>query len=97
MTGLMFKFLINFIITIYINENMFHCVKTQLSTLSLSSSLPVMILTDDFLLITPPFMCYYSSNQGKYSDAEVLFKQCLDKQKIAIGENHPDTLNSLNS
>ena len=35
--------------------------------------------------------------QGKYRDAEVLFKQCLDKQKVAIGENHPFTLDAMHS
>ena len=27
------------------------------------------------------------NKQGKYSDAEALYKQCLDKQKAAVGEN----------
>ena len=31
-------------------------------------------------------------HQGKHRDAEVLYKQCLDKRKIVLGENHPDTL-----
>ena len=26
--------------------------------------------------------------QRKYRDAEVLYKQCLDKQKVVKGENH---------
>ena len=36
-------------------------------------------------------------NQGKYRDAEVLFKQCLDKRKVVLGENHPDTLMTMNN
>ena len=36
-------------------------------------------------------------NQGKYSDAEVLYKQCLDKRKVVLGENHPSTLNTIHS
>ena len=35
------------------------------------------------------------SDQGKFSGAEVLFKQCLDKQKEVLGENHPTTLNTM--
>ena len=38
---------------------------------------------------------YY--HQGKHSDAEVLFKQCLDKKKEVFGENHPSTLGTMNS
>ena len=26
--------------------------------------------------------------KGKYNDAEVLHKQCLDKRKIVLGESH---------
>ena len=36
-------------------------------------------------------------NQGKYRDAEVLFKQCLGKQKIVLGESHPYTLGTMNN
>ena len=35
--------------------------------------------------------------QLKHRDAEVLFKQCLDKQKVVLGENHPDTLGTMNN
>ena len=27
-------------------------------------------------------------NQGKYSDAEAIFKQCLDMTMVVLGENH---------
>ena len=36
-------------------------------------------------------------SQGKYRDAEVLYKQCLDKKKEVLGENHPDTLMTMNN
>jgi len=35
------------------------------------------------------------SRQGKYRDAEVLFEQCLDKQKALLGESHPSTLMTM--
>ena len=34
-------------------------------------------------------------HQGKYSDAEVLYKQWLDKMKLVLGESHPDTLRTM--
>ena len=37
------------------------------------------------------------NHQGKYRDAEVLFKQCLDKRKEILGENHPSTLTTMNN
>ena len=30
--------------------------------------------------------------QGRYEEAEILYKQCLDKQRVLLGENHPNTL-----
>ena len=33
--------------------------------------------------------------QGKDIDAEVLCKQCFDKQKVVIGESHPSTLDTM--
>ena len=36
-------------------------------------------------------------HQGKHRDAEVLYKQCLDKMKEVLGENHPDTLSTMSS
>ena len=27
----------------------------------------------------------------------LLYKQCLDKKKVEVGENHPDTLDTMNS
>ena len=35
--------------------------------------------------------------QGKYIDAEILYKQCLDKRKEVLGENHPSTLGTMNN
>ena len=35
--------------------------------------------------------------QGRYSEAEVIYKQCLDKKKLALGENDPSTLNTMNN
>jgi len=34
-------------------------------------------------------------SQGKHSDAEVLYKQCLDKYKVVAGENHARTLSIM--
>ena len=36
-------------------------------------------------------------SQGNHRDAEVLFKQCLDKRKVVLGENHPDTTTTMNN
>jgi hypothetical protein len=38
----------------------------------------------------------HPQNQGQHRDAEILYKQCLDKQKSVLGENHPDTLTAMN-
>ena len=35
--------------------------------------------------------------QGKYDQAEPLYVHCLAKRKQKLGDNHPDTLNSMNS
>lgn len=35
---------------------------------------------------------YAYDNQGKYAETVVLYKQCLDKRTLVLGENHPDTL-----
>ena len=35
--------------------------------------------------------------QGKYSDAEDLYKQCLAKMKVALEEDHPDTLDTMSN
>jgi len=32
---------------------------------------------------------------GKYSEAEVLYNQCLDKMKIVRGKSHPNTLTTM--
>jgi hypothetical protein len=37
------------------------------------------------------------NNQGKYRDAEVLYKQCLDKMKEELGESHPTTLTTMHN
>jgi len=34
------------------------------------------------------------TTKGKLSEAEVIYKQCLDKQKVVLGESHPETLNT---
>ena len=36
-------------------------------------------------------------HQGKNRDAEVLLDQCLDKRKVVLGENYPDTTDTMNS
>ena len=36
-------------------------------------------------------------SQGKHRDAEVLFKQCLDKQMVILGESHPSTLRTMSN
>ena len=36
-------------------------------------------------------------SQGKYDEAEVLYKQCLDKSKVVLGEDHPETLITMNN
>ena len=36
-------------------------------------------------------------DQGKHRDAEVLYKQCFDQMKEVLGENHPDTLITMNN
>ena len=38
-----------------------------------------------------------NNHQGKYRDAEVLYKQCLAKQKEVLGENHADTLRTMSN
>ena len=35
------------------------------------------------------------NNQGKHREAEVLYKQCLDKRKVVLGDNHPETLGTM--
>lgn len=35
--------------------------------------------------------------QCKYVKAETLFKDCLEKQKLILGENNACTLNTMNS
>ena len=37
------------------------------------------------------------NQQGKYSEGEILLKRCLDKRKIVLGENHPDTLSTMSN
>jgi hypothetical protein len=36
-------------------------------------------------------------HQGQHSTAEVLLKQCFEKKKVVLGENHPDTLRTMNN
>jgi len=35
------------------------------------------------------------TSQGKYTDAEVLYKQCLEKRKKLHGESHHETLSTM--
>jgi tetratricopeptide (TPR) repeat protein len=35
--------------------------------------------------------------QGKYVEAESLYVECLEVRTAALGENHPDTLESMNN
>ena len=35
--------------------------------------------------------------EGKYMDAELLYIDCLEKMKSALGCNHPDTLQTMNN
>ena len=37
------------------------------------------------------------NNQGKYSKAEILYKQALELRKNLLGEDHPDIAESLNN
>jgi CHAT domain-containing protein/Tfp pilus assembly protein PilF len=37
------------------------------------------------------------SNQGRLIEAEALYKQCLAKRKIVLGESHPHTLSTMNN
>ena len=43
-------------------------------------------------------VCMISSiynEQCKYQEAELLYKECLEKQKLILGDNHPQTLNTV--
>eukprot|EP00957_Ditylum_brightwellii_P118419 9031994-Ditylum_brightwellii.AAC.1 len=35
--------------------------------------------------------------QGRYAEAEELFRQCLEATKSALGEAHPHTLATMNN
>jgi len=37
------------------------------------------------------------SAQGKYAEAEKLFKQCLEKQRLLFGYNNPDTSRTISN
>ena len=37
------------------------------------------------------------TQQGKHSRAEAICKQCLEKRKKVLGENHSDTLNTMHN
>ena len=39
----------------------------------------------------------YNELKGKYQEAELLYKECFEKRKSILGENHPDTLNTMNN
>ena len=53
--------------------------------------------SDPSTLTTMQSLANNYKNQGKHGDAEVIYKQCLDKQKEVIGENHPSTLETMSS
>ena len=36
---------------------------------------------------------YY--DQDQYSESETLYKQCLAKRKVVLGECHPETLRTM--
>ena len=36
-------------------------------------------------------------SMGKYAEAEVLFKECLEKQRTVLDPNHPDLLTTMNN
>ena len=36
-------------------------------------------------------------NQGRYSEAEPLYLECLKKRKLELGDSHPDTLSAMNN
>jgi len=36
-------------------------------------------------------------SQGKYDEAGVLYKQCLDKSKVVLGDRHPQTLATMHN
>ena len=52
---------------------------------------------DHFTLCTMSNLGIAYTNQSKYSDAEALFKQCLAKRKLVLGESHPSTLKTMNN
>eukprot|EP00957_Ditylum_brightwellii_P001452 113382-Ditylum_brightwellii.AAC.1 len=37
------------------------------------------------------------NGQGKYAEAEALYRQCWELMKKTLGEHHQDTLNSINN
>jgi tetratricopeptide (TPR) repeat protein len=41
------------------------------------------------------WIAIYYSLQRSYSDAEILYKKLLERQRNALGEDHPDTLQSM--
>ena len=38
------------------------------------------------------YLASINNKQGKYQEAEELYKECLQKQKTILGENHPETV-----
>ena len=43
-------------------------------------------------LVTMNNLAMSYHRQGKYRDAEVLYRECLDKMNIVLGESHPSTV-----
>ncbi|WP_130758769.1 tetratricopeptide repeat protein, partial [Microcystis aeruginosa] len=42
-------------------------------------------------------LAVFYQSQGRYSEAEPLYKQALAIRKQQLGDNHPDTATSLNN
>ena len=53
--------------------------------------------SDPYTLGTMSNLAVAYQSQGKYDDAEALYKQCLDKMKVILGERHPYTLTTMSS
>ena len=47
-------------------------------------------------LLTMSNLASTYDRQGLRREAQVLFMQCFEKRKIVLGENHPDTLDTMN-
>jgi hypothetical protein len=50
---------------------------------------------DPKTLITLNSLAVVYHIQGRYKDAEPIYKQCFDKQSAVLGFAHPDTLSTM--